>query len=140
MSTYDYKSGLGSSAAYQVSGIPYVKGPIDNAAGSGGPFKITFPRVTRWIKIYNYGETGSAEEVICGFSANGLNDQSNAFSVLPADQLHLEVRVTELYYTGSCPSFSVIAGLTTIETDQINNVSISPLGTNWSGSTIASVG
>ena len=142
MSTYDYKSGLGSSAAYQVSGIPYVKGPIDNAAGSGGPFKITFPRVTRWIKIYNYGEASQSpsEEVICGFSANGLNDQSNAFSVLPTDQLHLEVRVTELYYTGSCPSFSVIAGLTSIDTLEINNSSISPSGNNWSGSANANVG
>ena len=142
MATYNYKPGLGNVASFQVSGIPYVNGPKDNAPNGGGPFKITFPLVTRWIKIYNYGTTGSSpsEEVICAFSANGLNNQTNAFSVLPTDQLHLEVKVTELYYTGSCPSFSVIAGLTTIETDQINNVSISPLGTNWSGSTIASVG
>jgi len=142
MSTYNYKSGLGNSAAYQVSGAPYVNGPKDNAPNSGGPFKITFPKVTRWITIYNYGATGSnpSEELLCGFSANGLSNQTQAFSVLPTDQLHLEVKVTELYYTGSCPSFSVIAGLTSIDTLEINNSSISPSGNNWSGSANANVG
>ena len=32
MSTYDYKPGLGLVGAYQVSGIPFVSGPIFNAA------------------------------------------------------------------------------------------------------------
>tara|TARA_A100001515_G_scaffold40123_1_gene31515 strand:- start:99 stop:527 length:429 start_codon:yes stop_codon:yes gene_type:complete len=142
MSTYNYKPGLGQVAAYQVSSAPYVNGPKDNAPNSGGPFKITFPKVTRWITIYNYGDAAAnpSEELLCGFSANGLNNQTNAFSVLGADQLHLEVKVTELYYTGSCPSFTVIAGLTSIDTLEIDNDSISPSGNNWSGSANANVG
>tara|TARA_R100000315_G_C5206044_1_gene121754 strand:+ start:224 stop:658 length:435 start_codon:yes stop_codon:yes gene_type:complete len=144
MSTYNYKSGLGNSAAYQVSGAPYVNGPKDNAPEPGGPFKITFPKVTRWITIYNYGTAGAnpSEELLCGFSANGLSNQTNAFSVLATDQLHLEVKVTELYYTGSCPNFTVIAGLTSIDNTAINNPSVSPSGsnTNWSGSLSAQVG
>tara|TARA_A100000172_G_scaffold20699_2_gene11767 strand:- start:380 stop:808 length:429 start_codon:yes stop_codon:yes gene_type:complete len=142
MSTYNYKPGLGHVAAYQVSSTPYVKGPIDNAPNSGGPFKIKFPKVTRWIKIYNYGSTGAnpSEEVICAFSVNGLNNQSNAFSVLPTDVLHLDLKVTELYYTGSCPSFTIVAGLTSIDILEINNDSISPSGANWSGSVNAEVG
>ena len=140
MATYNYKPGLGNVGSFQVSGIPYVSGPIDNAPNAGGPYKITFPLVTKWVKIANYSATGSAEEVICGFSANGVSNQSNAFSVLPEGTIHLDVKVTELYYTGSCPSFSVIAGLTGIETININNNSVSPSGSNWSGSLNANVG
>jgi len=35
---------------------------------------------------------------------------------------------------------SVMAGLTYIKTDEINNVAVSPSGSNWSGSLNAKVG
>ena len=140
MSTYNYKPGLGLVGAYQVSGIPYVKGPISNAPANGGPYKVTFPQVTRWVKVINYAQTGSNEEVLISFSAKGLENQTHAMSVLPSSEIHLDLKVTELYYTGSSESFSVIAGLTYIQTDQINNISVSPSGSNWSGSLNANVG
>lgn len=138
MTTYNYKSGLGNSAAYQVSGAPYVKGPIEDASGSGGPFKISFPKVTSWIKISNVGS--GSEELNFSFSANGLDNLSNAGAILEGQILHLDLKVTELYYTGSCSSFYVVAGLTSIDTTQIDNSSISPSGSNWSGSLNAAVG
>ncbi len=138
MATYNYKSGLGNSAAYQVSGTPYLKGPIENAPTSGGPYKISFPKVTNWIKLSNVG--GTNEELNFAFSANGLDGLTNAGAVLEGQILHLDLKVTELYYTGSCSSFFVAAGLTSIDTSQIDNDSISPAGNNWSGSANASVG
>ena len=140
MSTYNYKPGLGNTASYQVSGIPYVKGPIDNAASgaAGVTPSIAFPSVTRWLKITN---TDAEEtELICGFSQNGVQNFTNAFVVPGGQTLHLELKVTELYYTGSVSSFGVVAGLTGIETININNASVSPNGTNWSGSANANVG
>tara|TARA_A100001515_G_scaffold77839_1_gene61793 strand:- start:84 stop:506 length:423 start_codon:yes stop_codon:yes gene_type:complete len=140
MSTYNYKPGLSNAASYQVSGIPYVKGPIENAASgaAGVTPKISFPQVTRWIKITN--TDGGDGELICGFSQNGVQQLSNAFVVPDGQTLHLELKVTELYYTGSVASFGVVAGLTGIEAININNPSVSPSGSNWSGSLGAEVG
>ena len=138
MSTYNYKPGLGSVGSYQVSGIPYVKGPITNAAIAGGPFKLTFPRVTKFISITN---TDAADtELLCGFSSLGLSELTNVFVVPGGQTLQLELKVTELYYTGSVSAFGVVAGLTGISSTTINNQSVSPSGSNWSGSLGALVG
>ena len=142
MSTYNYKPGLGNAASFQVSGIPWVKGPIENAAsGSQSPLvtpSVSFPKVTRWLKVTN---TDAAEtELICGFSQNGVQQFTNCFVVPGGQTLHLELKVTELYYTGSVSSFGVVAGLTGIETNNIDNLAVSPSGSNWSGSLSAQVG
>ena len=125
MATYDYTPGLGKVGAYQVSGKPYVEGPLEGrAAAGGGPHVIQFPSVTRWVKLTN--TDGGGAELLVGFSANGLTNQTNAFAVPDGQTMHLELKVTEFYYTGSCSSFGVIAGLTGIPTSTIEN--------NWSGS------
>ena len=136
MSTYNYKSGLGSSAAYQVSGVPYVKGPIEDAPSGGGPHKITFPSVTKFITITNVDNN----ELHCGFSSLGLSGLTNAFIIPSGSTVTHELKVTEFYYTGSCESFGLVAGLTSIDVTQINNPAISPSGSNWSGSLNAEVG
>ena len=140
MSTYNYKPGLGNASSFQVSGIPYVQGPIQDAGSAGGPFKVTFPSVTRFITIINNDAAGGGNEIQIGFSANGLQNETNAFAVPGETAVTVELKVTELYYTGSASAFSVVAGLSTIGTDQINNPAISPSGTNWSGSANALVG
>ena len=95
--------------------------------------------MTNWIKIINTSEN---DEVQLGYSALGLSTGNHAFAVAPGGTLHIDVKVTELYYTGSAAGGEVgfLAGLTYITTDQINNTSVSPSGTNWSGSHIAVVG
>jgi len=138
MSTYNYKPGLGSVGSYQVSGIPYVKGPITNASTGGGPFKLTFPQVTKFISVTN---TDAADtELLCGFSSLGLSELTNVFVVPGGQTLQLELKVTELYYTGSISAFGVVAGLTGIPNTAINNPNVSPSGSNWSGSLGALVG
>jgi len=140
MTVYNYKPGLGNAASYQVSGIPYVKGPIENAASgaAGVTPSIKFPLVTRWVKITN--TDAATTELLCGFSQNGVQQLTNVFVVPGGQTLHLELKVTELYYTGSVSAFGVVAGLTGIETNNIDNPAVSPLGTNWSGSADANVG
>ena len=137
MSTYNYKPGLGLVGAYQVSGIPYVKGPIDNAATDGGPHRITFPNVTKFISITNTDETN---ELICGFSSLGVSELTNVFVVPATASVTYELKVTEFYYTGSVEAFGLVAGLTFVSADEINNPGISPFGSNWSGSANAEVG
>ena len=137
MSTYNYKPGLGLVGAYQVSGIPYVKGPIEDAPNGTSNKKIQFPAVTKVITITNVDESG---ELHCGFSSLGLSELTNVFIVPATSSMTYEVKVTELYYSGSCESFGLIAGLTFIDPHTINNAAISPSGSNWSGSLLASVG
>jgi hypothetical protein len=139
MSTYDYKPGLGLVGAYQVSGIPFVSGPIFNAPTGGGIRVINFPAVTKFLTLTNTHDDG---DLICGFSELGLSELTNAFVIPPTSSMTFELKVTQLYYTGSCEEFGIVAGLTYIDTERINNPAVSPSGsnTNWSGSLIAHVG
>jgi hypothetical protein len=132
MSTYNYKPGLGNAASFQVSGIPYVTGGIDATSATG----LSFPLTTRWIVISNVDGNNTLK---VGFSQNGVNG-TNYFEV-DQEQISpkLEIKATELWLSGS-NNCSVVAGLTYITSDNINNVSISPSGSNWSGSLNALVG
>ena len=130
---YKYGTGLSNVGSYQVSGKPFVSGGLD--ATSGEALKITFPSVTRWIYVINH-DNGSGAHVKMGFSENGL-EGDNWFRIGPqtATETHfsqrLELKVTEIYFTGSS-DFDLVAGLTGISPDRITN--ISPSGSNWSGS------
>jgi len=140
MAHFQYKAGLGHVGSYQVSGVPYVTGSI--AAGDGGaqgPVQVAFPSVTSWIVVSNVG--GSADLKV-GFSQNGVNGTSgNYWLTLDQNQVSpkLEVKVTEIWLSGS-NGCSVMAGLTSIENNSINNINVSPSGSNWSGSAGALVG
>jgi hypothetical protein len=141
MATYNYKPGLGNAASYEVSGIPFVSGGIDclsDGGGGGGGEQIKFPSTTRWVAVSNDGANG--ETVRIAFSSNGLLYNNNYYEVPEGQQSpRLEVKCTEIHLSGSS-KVSVMAGLTYIATDQINNPAISPSGSNWSGSLAALVG
>jgi hypothetical protein len=137
MSNFKYTAGLNHAGSYQVSGIPYVTASISCIAGTA--HKVEFPYVTRWIIVQNNSAVNS-EHLKVAFSQNGL-DGSNYFTVFDrfnadsADRSSifspLELKVTEIYLTGSS-NVEVIAGLTNIPVERVNN--IGPSGTNWSGS------
>jgi len=146
MATFNYKTGLGHSAAYQVSGKPYVTGGLDAfttapAGPNGAPRLVEFPNVTSWVTIVNNGAT----DCLVGFSENGVNGtnyftiKSESSNAGPSRIGPLDLKVTQLWLSGST-DVDVVAGLTYIESDQINNLSVSPLGDNWSGSSGALVG
>lgn len=136
MTTYNYKPGLGNAASYEVSGIPYVTGGLNPA---GGEIALSFPQVTRWVVVSNTDAT-AANTVKIGFSSNGVGGSN--YYLLSGSQTtpRLEVKVTELYLNGASTNVSVMAGLTSIETLNVNNLSISPSGSNWSGSLNSNVG
>jgi len=141
MTTFQHKPGLGLTAAYQVSGKPFVTGGLD----CSDPTLLEFPYVTSWVAIKN---NDSEEPLRLGFSKLGLMG-SNYVTIAPqtsatagnkgADARMYDLKVTEVWLSGSS-DVDVLAGLTYIETDQINNSSVSPSGTNWSGSLGALVG
>ena len=131
---YKYSTGLSNVGSYQASGKPFVTGSL--SAVDGNPLKISFPSVTRWIYVINHA-AGAAEHCKMGFSENGLAG-TNFIRLGPQagnegtqHSERLEIKVTEVYFTGS-GDFDLIAGLTGIDIERINNISTD--GTNWSGS------
>ena len=136
MATYNYQSGLGNASAYQVSGIPYVSGNLSVASGA---IMLEFPRVTSWVQVNNTG--GDEQDLAIGFSEAGVSN-SNKYVLLEGQSTgKLELKVTEIHFSGTSDEFSVIAGLTSILTEQIDlSKQLSPSGSNWSGSLIAQVG
>lgn len=142
--TYQYRAGLQNVGSYQVSGKPFVTGAV-NCGNVGGPVKIQFPNVTKWVMIQNDDIT----EVRVGFSSAsceaGLHDNTGHFFVAasgttsgPGQIGPLDLKLTELWLSGS-RHVNVVAGLTFINQGAINNPSISPdpvsaSYTNWTGS------
>lgn len=131
---YQYGTGLNNVGSYQASGKPFVTGSL--SAIDGEPLKISFPAVTRWIYVINHSTAGAGHCKI-GFSENGLAG-TNFIRLGPQTSNEgtqhserLEIKVTEVYFTGS-DDFDLIAGLTGIDIERINNISTD--GTNWSGS------
>ncbi len=85
---------------------------------------------------------GGNADLKVGFSQNGVDgsDNNNWLTVATASVTpRLEVKVTEIWLSGS-NGCSVMAGLTSIGNNTINNIDVSPSGSNWSGSAGALVG
>ena len=134
MASYNYKPGLGNVGSFQVSGAPFVTGGVDC---SGDAVKISFPAVTSWVMFQNDNSDEEGDPMKVAFSLNGIDE--NFFYVDDVPVGPLELKVTELWVSGS-DHCVVVAGLTGIETININNSSVSPSGSNWSGSLGALVG
>ena len=137
MPAMNYTVGVHNVGSYQVSGIPFATGSVDCSVAT----RIQFPGVTKWVAVVNHG-TGSVK---VGFSQNGMGHDSGHVDsfYLRVDEtqpngITLDVKVTEIWLSGS-NSVDVMAGLTAIKTDRINNQTLSPSGSNWSGSLAAQV-
>jgi hypothetical protein len=133
MSTYNYTPGLGNAASFQVSGVPYVTGALDLSSGN---VSLTFPSVTSWISI------SVADQAVChvGFSLNGVLN-ANKFTIQGAVVTpKFDIKATQLHLSGASGAVSVMAGLTHIQNEKIDNIAVSPSGSNWSGSLNALVG
>jgi hypothetical protein len=141
MATFNFKPGLGYAAAYQVSGVPWVSGGID-CRNNGLPIhEIMFPSVTNWITVTNNSNTACK----IGFSLRGVDPTLAAggdnYIMVPSGSMspRLELKVTRLFLSGST-DVDVAAGLTSINVGEIDSSGLSPLGSNWSGSSAALVG
>ncbi len=122
MSNFIYSAGLNNVGSYQVSGKPFAIDPSSTA--------VIFPYVTSWVRIVNNG----AEKKV-GFSANGV--AGTEYFLLPesssTEPLHL--KLSEIHFD-SVADITIVAGLTNIPVERINNLSGSDdiVGNNWSGS------
>lgn len=141
MSHFLNQPGLGYAAAYQVSGIPFVSGGID-CRNDGLPIhEVHFASVTNWIIITNNSNTACK----VGFSERGLNPGLPAggdnYFMVPSGSMspRMELKVTSIFLSGST-DVDVMAGLTAINTREIDSSALSPSGSNWSGSSAALVG
>ena len=142
MATYNYKVGLGSVGQYQASGAPYVTGGINcNFNNTDCALQIDFPRVTSWVAYSNPGFNANDVEnsaLKVAFAYNGLRGPegdgagTNYFTVGETPVV-FDLKVTSVFLSGST-NCSVAAGLTGIELTNIDNTSVSPSGSNWSGS------
>ena len=93
MTVYNFKSGLGNSAAFQVSGAPFVTGVLDATT----PVVIKFPKVTSWVTLGNYGDGN----LVFGFSENGVNED-RAFAVASGSTSPVyDLKVTEIWQSRS---------------------------------------
>jgi hypothetical protein len=115
-----------NSDEYAASGTPFVTGSHGIIDLGTTVKKIVFPRVTRWIQIYNHTPTvGHAMKV--GFTANGTADTAPPgetdteahYIYIPGNKEtgRLELRCTELFVaatTSDRVNFTIVAGLTNI--------------------------
>ena len=124
-----HASGLGNSAAYQVSGKPYAftgAAPVN----TGDPTEIAFPTVTKQITFINNGATG--EDIKIGFSHAGVDGSgttANYILVQPlADggvPITLDTKITKLYIISHNDShtaaYSLYAALTGVPDEDLPN-------------------
>lgn len=113
------KGGIGYAAEFQSSALPWVTSSLSPAAGS--PVRLDFPKVTRFIVINNRDST-FGNSLSIGFTRNGVISGSGGLGqqkfVLQGGQaVTLELRVKEIWLQGETgtPSYSLLAGLTNID-------------------------
>jgi hypothetical protein len=113
------KAGANSVPAYQLSGVPFVTSSAGGEVQTD-PIEITFPYVTRFFMVQNT----SANPMRIGFTADGVDADITAnYLVLSGNDMtpRLELRCKSLFFrndgAGNC-SFSLVAGLSTIESNE----------------------
>jgi hypothetical protein len=107
-------SGIGSTAEFQSSALPYVTSSTAPAAGS--PVRIDLPKVSKFITLLNR-DTTPANSISFGFTRSGVVSSSNKFIVPGGQQVTLELRVKEIWVQAEAgtPQYSLCVGLTTID-------------------------
>ena len=121
-SSWNMKQGPNFVPAYQVSGTPYVL--TETSVGTSTVYKVTFPYLTRWVKIRNIGSfvlrVGFTEEGVKGTDTRNffqLNASTSASGFSQSKTDRWEIKCKELYFLGQggTTGFSLAAGLTGIE-------------------------
>jgi hypothetical protein len=104
MSAYKYEQGIGSVGAYQVSGLPHLTASVvengNGASPAASQFKISFPKVTRTIKIINTGSAPLRVHFADITVSPALHNEHN-FMIIPPDGNHYGSGSANNYITGS---------------------------------------
>lgn len=125
------KGGIGYAAEFQSSALPYLTSSTAPAAGS--PLRFEFPKVTRFITVSNTGTS----TLSFGFTRAGVVSTNNKYILSGSQTVSLELRVKDLWLQGEggTPSFTLCAGLTNIDRNNMPLLSGTlPSGDpGWSG-------
>ena len=135
---YNVSPGINDVGSFQVSGIPYVTGSTNLAAGFAAEQRISFPAVTKQITIKNISTNDKNANLLVSFSSakdagnrdtfNGLHfitlfspvaDNGNANTLINAQsEITLDAKVKEIFIQaqGAACSWQLYASLTGIMT------------------------
>jgi hypothetical protein len=102
--------GYSAATEFTVSSIPWVTSSI---LGTEEKRHIGFPNVTKSIVVKNSPTSTDAMQV--AFTLNGLSQVfANYFQLIPGESMTADVRVIDLWLSGSNTPFTVYADLTGI--------------------------
>ena len=128
MSTYNYKSGLGSVGQYQISCRPFLTGGnIYGTLTNNGEVKISFPNVTKSVTVINR----SSEPILVHFDTRTNSNVYNNhhYMELPNldDSYGFDIRTTFIYISNlnasGTGSFDLHAELTSIDAEEMHILS-----------------
>jgi hypothetical protein len=136
-----YTAGLNNVGSYQVSGMPFASGSLTAPVSSSSPLQISFPYVTQWVQIIPHNNSGTKIDLKVGFSENGVSGSGDNYFRIHARNTDTyppvyNLKVSSMFFQSadgsSTVDFDIVAGLTNIPVERVNNIGIS--GSNWSGS------
>lgn len=130
---FRYRQGVGNSAAYLVSGYPFLTGSTTLAAGAEA--EIKFPTVTKRIVVINQG----APDLLVHFASKAIAQTTGSFHYITLDtkedSIDMAVKAEKIFISNidgsSAGSFQLFAELTTIPTGSLFKMHLS--GTEWPG-------
>jgi|TARA_B100000029_G_scaffold437357_1_gene452511 hypothetical protein len=130
---FRYNQGVGNSAAYLVSGYPFLTG--SNALAVGSEHEISFPTVTKRIVVINQ----AAPDILVHFASKTIAQTTGSFHYITLnsaeDSLDMSVKAERIYISNidgsQAASYQIFAELTTIPTGSLSNMYIS--GSEWPG-------
>jgi len=113
------RPGLGNVGSYQVAGTPFLSGC--SGLPNGAEMKISFPAVTKNIKIYC---TDAARSVRVHFDSqsDGNTVSGLHFFTITSGSIEMNVKCKEIYISnasGGASSFELVAELTGIEPEMM---------------------
>jgi len=100
--------GYNNASEYSVPGIPWV---TSSTTGVNEIIRYSFPLVSNSVVVKN--STVSSNNLRAGFTANGLMG-SNYLELVPGESIAMDVRITDLFVSGSSTTHTVYAELTGI--------------------------
>jgi len=102
------QSGAGNAVDYQVPGIPWV---TSSTTGVNEIIQHSFPTISNSVVVKN--ALVSSNNLRVGFTTNGLKG-SNYVELAPGESIAMDVRIIDLFISGSSTSYTTYAELTTI--------------------------
>tara|TARA_R100000008_G_C3549979_1_gene149816 strand:- start:282 stop:707 length:426 start_codon:yes stop_codon:yes gene_type:complete len=130
---FRHNQGVGNSAAYLVSGYPFLTGSAQLMKGTED--EISFPTVTKRIMVINQGEA----DILIHFASKTIANTTGSMHYITLnsaeDSIDMGVKAEKIFISnidGTNPaSYQLFAELTTIPTGSLHRMHTA--GSNWPG-------